>query len=344
MPEGRKNGFLPAYAKVRKHVYNLAASEIDPSSPLTTEKELCELFGISRGTVRKALQKLVDDGTLIRRQHHGTFINPELRTSIPNRASIGIVAGDGEYAFLSSYVMGQLQGAFKVAIESNYYTRLLQFDGDAERCLANFKRSGGKGILWIELRKDGAQLLENARKQGLPIVTCLPLCNVDAVDCVDLDYYEYGRMVGKKLLGKGLRRILFIDNNAPEKLAAKRKGLEESFAEAGVEFDEDMFHRCDPVGSERRIEELLRERKPEAIHAPHVFKAIIGKALRGRADVFQLYPEFAGEGATSKLSLNEPIQEAGERAMTLLLRRIKEDASLAPGPTAIKMKMKYDEE
>ena len=39
-----------------------------------TEKQLCEIHGVSRQTVRQALMKLENDGVIIRMRGSGTFV------------------------------------------------------------------------------------------------------------------------------------------------------------------------------------------------------------------------------------------------------------------------------
>lgn len=41
---------------------------------IPTEAQLCQTFGVSRITVRKAIENLVDEGWLVRRQGKGTFV------------------------------------------------------------------------------------------------------------------------------------------------------------------------------------------------------------------------------------------------------------------------------
>ncbi len=45
-----------------------------PGAKIPSEKALCEMYGVSRITVRKALDMLVSSGHLVRRQGKGTFV------------------------------------------------------------------------------------------------------------------------------------------------------------------------------------------------------------------------------------------------------------------------------
>jgi len=48
----------------------------EPGQPIPTEQEMCQMYSVSRTTVRKALDHLTQEGVLYRLQGKGTFIAP----------------------------------------------------------------------------------------------------------------------------------------------------------------------------------------------------------------------------------------------------------------------------
>ena len=56
----------------------ILSGEFGPGERLPTEAELCEQYGVSRITVRRAIKNLVDDDMLRRYRGKGTFVRPKL--------------------------------------------------------------------------------------------------------------------------------------------------------------------------------------------------------------------------------------------------------------------------
>ncbi|WP_201596438.1 GntR family transcriptional regulator [Psychrobacter vallis] len=75
---------MPRYEQVRWHIQTLLTeSKWDESTPLPTEQDFADKYQVSVGTVRKAVEKLVDDGVLIKHQGRGTFLKkPDFNTSL----------------------------------------------------------------------------------------------------------------------------------------------------------------------------------------------------------------------------------------------------------------------
>jgi GntR family transcriptional regulator len=73
MPVAAEQRREPKYYLVKRHLLELI-QELDPGSPVPTERELSELADTSRTTVRQALSELVTEGRLVRRQGSGTYV------------------------------------------------------------------------------------------------------------------------------------------------------------------------------------------------------------------------------------------------------------------------------
>lgn len=62
------------YEQICDRLRQLLRDHVEPGGQVPTEESLTQQFGVSRSTVRKAVQRLVDEGVLVRRQGKGTFV------------------------------------------------------------------------------------------------------------------------------------------------------------------------------------------------------------------------------------------------------------------------------
>ncbi len=66
---------LPLYARLADVLTRrIASGEWSPDTPLPSETALATSYGVSVGTMRKAMEQLVEEGLLERRQGSGTFV------------------------------------------------------------------------------------------------------------------------------------------------------------------------------------------------------------------------------------------------------------------------------
>ncbi len=74
-PSADTGGELPLYKEVKRLLtQSLAEGEWQPDVALPSETRLAERFGVSIGTVRKAIDELVAERILVRHQGRGTFV------------------------------------------------------------------------------------------------------------------------------------------------------------------------------------------------------------------------------------------------------------------------------
>ena len=76
---------LPLYLQLKNIIKaQIISGAIQPGDKIPSESELCERYGVSRITVRQAINSLVQEGYLYRKQGVGTFVtSPKLRRRLP---------------------------------------------------------------------------------------------------------------------------------------------------------------------------------------------------------------------------------------------------------------------
>ncbi|MBI3526061.1 MAG: GntR family transcriptional regulator [Betaproteobacteria bacterium] len=66
---------VPLYREVKRRITeSVRHGEWPPGGAIPSESKLCERFGVSMGTIRKAVDELSAEGFLIRQQGRGTFV------------------------------------------------------------------------------------------------------------------------------------------------------------------------------------------------------------------------------------------------------------------------------
>ncbi|MFT4149910.1 MAG: GntR family transcriptional regulator [Paracoccaceae bacterium] len=76
---GDLDGTGPLYLRLQRRIAEaLAAGALMPGDPLPAERELASRTGLSRVTIRKAVQGLVAEGLVVQRRGSGTFVAPRV--------------------------------------------------------------------------------------------------------------------------------------------------------------------------------------------------------------------------------------------------------------------------
>jgi GntR family transcriptional regulator len=72
-----KPGPMPRYYQLKEILERrIQSGEFQPGDQFPTDESLCQEYGLSRGTVRRAIDMLVEEGRLRREQGRGTFVSP----------------------------------------------------------------------------------------------------------------------------------------------------------------------------------------------------------------------------------------------------------------------------
>ncbi|MDB5772240.1 MAG: GntR family transcriptional regulator [Burkholderiales bacterium] len=139
---------LPLYKEVQRQIMSaLAAGEWEPGAAIPAEKHLCTRFGVSMGTLRKAIDELVAENILVRHQGRGTFV------ALHNRGPhlfrfFNVVAHDGK----RSYPQLTLAGFAKVKADKVTCDKLGLASGARTFFFTNLRSLNDEPVLVDEIR------------------------------------------------------------------------------------------------------------------------------------------------------------------------------------------------
>lgn len=272
----------PLYRQLRQELFSrIRKGEFAPGDLLPSENQLCEEYGVSLTTARRALLELVKEGIVRRRAGIGTMVAPQIRAA--HLAFVSIDYTGDAWRQISS-AMGELvAGIGELAWQRAASFTMFGVDEErAEEHLRNLiEAHEADGILLRtpnDIREDHLSILENA---GIPYVVIKRQLPGRAINCVVSDDLLGARLATSHLLEQGHNRVAFVCAKPSLTLTQERlAGYRDALAAAGVDFDDSLV-RVEPSFSAemgyRAVRELLQlSHRPTGIFAASDTMAIGG--------------------------------------------------------------------
>jgi ABC-type glycerol-3-phosphate transport system substrate-binding protein/DNA-binding transcriptional regulator YhcF (GntR family) len=117
----------PIYLQLKAQlIEEILLGRYGPDERLPTEHELCELYGISRTPVTRALAELADEGVLRRRRGVGTYVDEQWLRRRSQDAELRVVAQEGPWAALVREVLPESMRASIATVPRPELHRMLQ--------------------------------------------------------------------------------------------------------------------------------------------------------------------------------------------------------------------------
>jgi GntR family transcriptional regulator of arabinose operon len=358
---GEERG-APRYQRIKDELRAaVARGEYEPGSLFVTQRELCERYGVSVTTAVKALNDLVAEGLLVRRQGRGTFVAdrpepvPAARPASPapaGRAVACIVHG-----LPGSHISNIVSGVESVCAEAGYRMYLADTaradDTDPSpareaRALRDAIDGQVAGIVLypMEGRPDD-ELLSEVRRLGIPLVLVDRYRPDIPTDAVVVDNFAIGYQLTQHLIGAGHERIVTLwSETRATSVQDRLTGHVQALRERGLPVRPDLAalrpYQSRPAPARLALwREVLDAPEPPtaALCANGYVVACAAKDLvaLGRSvpgDVELAGMDNAGPFDLLPLTLvaaELPSFELGARAMRLLAERIAGTAA-TPGP------------
>jgi GntR family transcriptional regulator len=140
--------FQPLYVQIRTLIERaLAAGEWTPGMPIPSEVALAARFGVSQGTVRKAIGALAAENLVVRRQGKGTFVATHTEERASNFRFLRIRRNDGR----AEYPASRLVDLRRSKAGADIARQLAIRPGDATFVLRRVLEYSGKPVVLDEI-------------------------------------------------------------------------------------------------------------------------------------------------------------------------------------------------
>ena len=163
-----------AYARAGKRIWEIL-SEMKEGDQLAPERQLCVQLGVSRVTLRRALEPFHRNGILRASQGGGTWLVKELPPpSRPQSAAarfIGLVVPSVENKLIARIV----RGAEQCATEREFHVALAHDHGDMENQILQLRRMADGGVGGIAVYPDTDNL---NRPEFLEVIRQIQSCDI----------------------------------------------------------------------------------------------------------------------------------------------------------------------
>ena len=327
--------YAPLVAKLRRRLNKPTAL---PGAFIDSEYNLARTEGISRMSVRRAIDELVREGRLQRRPGRGVYVAP---------AGAGAAKANGAGRVVqivmpnSGLWLDTARGAKEAGLRAGVQTQIFdahnQFDSDLD-AIRNLPSTAARGAIIVSLHhRRFAEVLYELKLAHYPFVLLDEALRGLEVPTVMADNYHGGYRIGQELIHRGHRRIAFVGDLHADTVRLRLDGLRDALSDARLYFDRALLGRVnilDPVGDwfpeiDRVTRPMLdRPDRPTAVFFSHDgaaadgYQVIQNMGLRIPKDIsvvgFDGAPAFRWL-TPSLATVRQPAREMGVAAMEILL-------------------------
>ncbi|MDI3548808.1 MAG: GntR family transcriptional regulator, arabinose operon transcriptional repressor [Halanaerobiales bacterium] len=339
------NNHLPKYLALKKKIENLInQGKVEPDNKLPTENELAKRYGVSRHTVRKALNLLEQEGLLYKKQGVGTFYSENSKKPTKNIGFISISLYD--YIFVDI-----LNGADNVLHRNGYQILLGNSQDNQARereILESFLKKNVDGLI-LDPAKGAYNypnlgLLERFVEKQIPVVILDTRFENERFNYVTVDDVQGGYLATDYLIRNGHRNIGIIYKAMHKPAINRFQGYKKALEDNNIPVLNDFVKQYyisefeNPEEFEEEVAHLTRElmqsrEKPTAIFCFNDQIAILVKEIL--SDLNYRVPQDISligydDSKLVKLqnisitSIAHPKKKAGEKAARIILEKIQE--------------------
>jgi DNA-binding LacI/PurR family transcriptional regulator len=272
----------PLYQQLKQQLFSrIRRGEFAPGELLPSESQLCETYGVSAITTRRALLELVNEGVVRRRPGVGTIVAPVVRHA--HIAFVSIDYRGDAWRYISAAMGELLSGIGELAWQSNatVSTYGMEEEEATERLRSIVEARSADGVLLRTANDVSAEHVEILENAGMPYVVIKRHLPRRPMNCVVSNDQHGGRLATTHLVEQGHTRIGFVCAKPGLALTQERlAGFREALDSGGVAYREELVRLessfSDASGYQAVRHLLERTDRPTAIFVASDTMAIGG--------------------------------------------------------------------
>ena len=234
---------VPRYMELAKWINDqILEKQLHAGQKLYSEKQLQELFGVSRQTVRRALGLLEQEGILRSVRGSGTYINDNRQANLAKRMRVSVVT-----TYVDGYIFPRMiQGIENVLLENGYSVQIAFTNNQhgRERTILKdiLSRDEVSGIV-METTKSAIpnpnlKLYHEILKRQIPVLFLNSFYPELDIPHVSFNDHMVGYRMTKYLIGMGHTKIAGIFKLDDLQGRIRCSGFVDAMYEAGLEIDD----------------------------------------------------------------------------------------------------------
>ncbi len=234
-------------SKIKDKIYT---KEYEVDNKIPSEREMCIIYDVSRTTIRRAIDELVDENFLVKRPGKGTYVKhsrKEEQKSVLKKNTGNIIflrCGHHDPGIVDSKIRDDIfypkvmAGIDRAVTEKKYHCIIKYvYEKRLDDSVINEIKAKTDGIICGELHSK--TLLKTLLATNLPLVLINPSVITSEADIVDIDNFTGAYNITEYLIKLGHCNIGFI-GGSPSSFPAKyrKHGYLESLNKAELDVDE----------------------------------------------------------------------------------------------------------
>lgn len=273
-----KNSSIPLQRQLKSEITSqIESGLLKPGSRIPSERELSDIYGVSRATSKGAVMALLNEGIVTRIPGKGTYIRTDVSVSAGKSTRCATVAFVLCHAKPTRFAIERdpvffsvLEGIHEYSQKMNNHVLFQYVDEDSLDEMDSFRSLMSKvdGVILGAAESDVfTRILEQER---MPHVLAFPLGDFDGKVVINFDHANAGKRSITYLIDRGHTEIGLLGGPTNDRAANLRhQGAKDSFGSRGTRIRDSFVCRSEgwhiPDGYRAALELLDGKELPTAI-------------------------------------------------------------------------------